>query len=118
MKQFKCILVTEGWMTDFIDKKEYIFAIDESHAREIICKRWQVRKNKKGLRIEEVSFVTAEKIARTQTELVHETTYAYWLGNYDSSHYAEVTRHYCSKCGKEVQEANPLCPHCGAYFTN
>ena len=118
MKQFECLLVEEGWMTDWIEKEEYIFANDKYHAREIICKKWGVRKNKKGLRITEIPFTTAEKISRTKTELVHETSYAYWLGNYDSSYYSEVTRYYCSKCGKEVKNTDQLCQHCGAYFTN
>lgn len=118
MKQFKCLLVTEGWMTDCIDRQEYIFAVDEAHAREIICKQWKIRKNKKGLRIKEVPFVTAEKISHTKTELISETSYAYWLGYYDSSYYGKVTRYYCGKCNKEVRSTDRLCTYCGAHFTN
>lgn len=116
MKQFRCRIVSEGWMTVCTEQQDFVFAVDEKHAREIICSRWHIRRNAKGLRIEEIPFVTAERIALTKTELISETSYRCGLGTWDSSHYGEVTRHYCSKCKKEINEIDQLCNNCGAYF--
>jgi predicted nucleic acid binding AN1-type Zn finger protein len=82
----------------------------------LICARWQIRKNKKGLEIEEIPFIRAKREAKTKTEIIPSTDYRPGLGTYDDSYYGKVTRYYCSKCGKEVTTLANFCKECGSYF--
>ena len=117
MKQFRCAIYTEGWMTEYLEKQTYVLAENEEDARKIVCKMWGIRRNKKGLRISEAPVVYTKRVAKTQEELVEETSWNHWLGDHDTSHWSKVTRFYCKKCNHEVFSSKQ-CEHCGAYFTN
>lgn len=116
LKIFKCSIYDEGWMTSTLEAREIILAHDEEEARAMICRQWQVRKNKKGLKIEEIPFVRAKYITKTQTEIIHDTDYNVGLGHFDTSYYGKVTRHYCSKCQSEIKTLSNFCKSCGAYL--
>jgi hypothetical protein len=116
LKVYMCSIYDEGWMTSTLEQRDIILARSEEEARMTICARWQVRKNKKGLKIEEIPFVKAKRVAKTQEELIRSTDYRPGLGHWDDSHYGKVTRYYCSKCGKEIVTLADFCKHCGSYL--
>ena len=116
LKVYMCSIYADGWGTVSLEKRDIVLAHDEDEARATICYRWQIRKNKKGLTIEEIPFVQAKRIAKTQEELIPSTDYRPGLGTWDSSHYGKVTRYYCSHCNKEVKTFRTFCEHCGSYF--
>lgn len=116
LKVYKCSIYDEGWMTSSLVKREIILARSEEEARATVCRQWQIRKNKKGLEIEEIPFVVAKKIAKNKTELIHSTDYRPGLGHWDTSHYGDVTRHFCEKCEKEINLYDDFCKSCGAYL--
>lgn len=113
---YLCSIYDEGWMTSSLQQRDVVLANSEEEARLTICARWQIRKNKKGLKIEEVPFVTAKLIAKTQTELVPSTDYRPGLGHWDDSHYDSVTRYYCGKCNKELVTMSDFCKNCGSHL--
>ena len=116
LKVYKCSIYDEGWMISTLEAREIILAHDEVEARAMICQQWQIRKNKKGLKIEEIPFVRAKYVTKTQTELIHSTDYRPGLGHWDDSHYGKVTRHYCGNCKEEIKTLSDFCKNCGAYL--
>jgi type II restriction/modification system DNA methylase subunit YeeA len=116
MKAYKCSLYEIGWNVSYLIQREIILAVDEIQARKQICEQWGIRKNKKGLEIEEITFERVNKITRTKTELIKSTDYRCGLGVFDDSHYGEVTRYYCEKCENEVDIHDAFCKNCGGYL--
>lgn len=116
LKVYMCSIYDEGWMISTLEARDIILAHDEDEARATICARWGVRKNKKGLKIEEVPFTRAKVVYKTQTELIHSTDYRVGLGHFDDSHYGKVRRCYCGKCNKEIVTLADFCKNCGAYL--
>ena len=96
LKVYMCSIYDEGWMISTLEARDIILAHDESEARATICARWGVRKNKKGLKIEEIPFTRAKVVYKTQTELIHSTDYRVGLGHFDDSHYGKVRLLLCA----------------------
>jgi hypothetical protein len=115
-KIFKVSLYEKGWDRDYLQKRTVVLAMDEADARSIVCKQWEIRKNAKGLTIEAVPYVKAKRVSKTQTELIHSTDYRPGLGTWDSSHYGNVTRCFCSACKSEVSTKDTFCMNCAAYL--
>lgn len=116
MKVYKCSLYEQGWNVRYLIQREIILAVDEIQARNQICEQWEIRKNKKGLEIEEIPFIKTKREAKAQQELIHSTEYRYPWGEVDTSHYGNVTRYYCKNCGTEVDIYDAFCKNCGGYF--
>ena len=115
MNLYCCRIVEEGWGTEYTLEKEYIWAADEKDARELICKRWQIRRNKKGLRIEEVPIVRADIIKKERRTIKTESVWnSFMQMNETQSYWADETYYVCSKCEKEVSYGASICEHCGA----
>jgi hypothetical protein len=116
LKVYKCSIYEEGWGTEYLQEREIILAHDADEARAMICRQWQVRKNKKGLKIEEIPFNVAKYVTKTKTELIPETSYNVGLGHFDTSHYGKVTRYYCGHCNSEIKTLSNFCKSCGSYL--
>lgn len=117
MNLYCCKIVEQGWGTEYTTEKDYIWALDEKEARELICKQWQIRRNKKGLRIEEVQIVRANPIKKKRRVIKTESVWnSFMQMNEDQSYWSDETYHVCSKCGGEVSYAASICRHCGALF--
>ena len=115
MKLYCCKIVEQGWGTEYTQEKDFIWAKDEQEARDRICKRWQIRKNKKGLRIEEVSVSHARVIKKTRTVQKTEMLWNSFLQQLEPSSYiTDETYHICSNCRGEISYAASVCKHCGA----
>lgn len=97
-------------------RTEYILAVDEDMARNIIRDKHGVRKNAKGFYVSELPFVYAERIWKKETRLVSSTAYRPGLGHWDDSSYRQLDVPYCSQCKKETSCGGDFCPKCGAYF--
>ena len=117
MNLYCCRIVEEGWGTEYTTKKDFIWAQDPQEARDIICKQWQIRRNKKGLSIEEVQIVRANPIKKKRRVIKTESVWnSFMQMNEDQSYWSDETYHVCSKCGGEVSYAASVCKHCGALF--
>ena len=117
MKLYCCKIVEQGWGTEFCTEKDYIWATDEAEAREIICRLWEIRRNKKGLRIEEVPVVRANVIKKTRQAVKTDTVWNSFLQmREESSYYTNETFYICNKCRGEISYAASNCRHCGALF--
>lgn len=99
-------------------RRTIVIAPTKEDARRIICSRFGLRKNAAGLDIDEIPYTEAQRVSSTKTELIPSTAYRPGLGHWDDSHYGSVTRHYCSKCKKEIHDHGDFCLYCGAFFTN
>lgn len=117
MNLYCCRIVEQGWGTEYTTEKDYLWAEDEKEARELICKQWQIRRNKKGLRIEEVSIKRANPIKKIRQVTKTESVWNSFLQRSEiQSYWSDETYHVCSKCGGEVSYAASICRHCGALF--
>lgn len=117
MNLYCCRLVEEGWCTEYTQEKDYLWAQSIEEARELICKRWQIRRNKKGLKIEEVQIVRANPIKKKRRVIKTESVWnSFMQMNEDQSYWSYETYHVCSKCGGKVSYAASICKHCGALF--
>jgi hypothetical protein len=117
MNLYCCKIVEQGWGTEYTNQKEYIWAPDPSTARDIICKMWEIRRNKKGLRIEEVPIVYAERISKYETRLFTEPVWNSFMQHaYEESSYREVKVYTCSNCKRETNGSGQVCRKCGAIF--
>lgn len=115
MNLYCCKIVEQSWGIEYCVEKNFIWAKDLDEARQVICKQWQVRKNKKGLQIEEIPAIRANAIKKKRTVVKTATTWNSFLQlAEDHSYYADETYHICSKCRGEVSYVSSLCPHCGA----
>lgn len=114
MKLFGCEIEIQGWGTVYSEDRTHILAENAESARAIYCQQNGFRKNKKGMKIREIPFEHSEVFSETRTELIRSTDYRPGLGTFDDSHYGDVTRHYCSKCKKEVSAHDTFCNRCGA----
>lgn len=117
MNLYCCRLVEDGWCVEYTIEKDYLWANDEKEARDLICKRWQIRRNKKGLRIEEAPVTRANPIKKKRHVTKKESVWnSFMQMNEDQSYWTDETYHVCSKCGGEVSYAASICRHCGALF--
>lgn len=116
-KIFKVSLYENGWMTSYLRQRTVVLAMDENEARTMVCKQWGIRRNAKGLTIEEVPYIKAKRTKTTKTELIRSTDYRPGLGTWDDSHYGDVTRCYCSACKSEVSTTDTFCMSCAAYLS-
>lgn len=117
MNLYCCKIVEQGWGTEYTTQKDYIWAQDEKKARELICKQWQIRRNKKGLRIEEVAPNRASIKKKTRTVPKIEMEWNSFLQILEPiSFVADETYYTCSSCRGEVSCAASVCAHCGALF--
>ena len=117
MNLYCCRLVEEGWGTEYTKEKDFIWAQDLEEARKLICKRWKIRKNKKGLKIEEVQVVRAEKHKKKLRVIKTEQVWNSFLQMSETqSYWSDETIYTCSACGGEVKRDHACCRHCGALF--
>lgn len=117
MNLYCCSLVESGWMIEYTNQKQYLWAPDASTAREIICKMWEIRRNKKGLRIEEVPIVYAERKMHYESRIHTETVWNSFMQDaYQEQSYRRVAVYTCSRCGKETNSSGQVCNKCGAIF--
>ena len=117
MNLYCCRIVEQSWCLAYTTEKDYIWARDEKEARELICKQWQIRRNKKGLRIEEAQIVRADIIKKERSIIKTESVWNSFLQiNEDQSYCTDETYYACRKCGGEVSYAASICRHCGALF--
>lgn len=117
MNLYCCSIVEDGWGTEYTIKKDFIWAIDEKEARDLICKCWQIRRNKKGLRIEEVQIKRADIKKKSRTVEKTEMVWNSFLQIQEPcSFVTDETYYICSACRGEVSYAASICKHCGALF--
>ena len=117
MNLYCCRLVEEGWDTEYTQEKDFIWAEDLDEARKLICKKWHIRKNKKGLRIEEVSITRATKQKGRKKVLKTEQVWNSFLQMSETqSYWSDEIVYTCSECGKEIKHYHACCKHCGALF--
>ena len=117
MNLYCCKIVEQGWGTEYTLEKDSIWAQDSQEAREVICKRWQIRKNKKGLRIEEVPVVRADIHKKKRQVIKTEGVWNSFLQMSETQSYWTDENYYiCNKCNSEVSYASSICRHCGALF--
>lgn len=118
MNLYCCKIVEQGWGAEYINQKEYIWAPDEDTARDIICKMWEIRRNKKGLRIEAVPIVYASRKMHYENRIHTETQWnSFMQYSYETQSYRKVPVYTCSHCGKETNSSGQVCCKCGAIFT-
>lgn len=115
MQLYRCEIIEQQWCYESVKVRTHIIAENEDEARRIFCSQFGFRKNKKGMRISPIAHSYSKVIAKTREELIPEKSYLHWLGEYDTSHYGNVTRYYCSKCNGEVCKGQEYC-HCGAHL--
>ncbi len=115
---YKCLLVEKGWMTDSILKKDFILAVDLKDAKETICTKWNLRKNAKGLIVEEIPVIRGRITQKTTQDWVTEEEYSYMTGKYTTTSLQRVTHYYCTQCNGELDNKSyKICPHCGALLS-
>lgn len=117
MNLYCCKIVEQGWGIEYCIEKDYVWAADEAEAREIICKLWEIRRNKKGLTIERVPVVRADIIKKTRGTVKTDTVWNSFLQMREEiSYQATETYYICMQCKGEVSYAASICHHCGALF--
>ena len=117
MNLYCCRIVEEGWGTEYTQEKDFIWAQDPEEARKLICKRWKIRKNKKGLRIEEVQVVRVEKQKKKLRIIKTAQVWNSFLQMSETqSYWSDETIYICSACEGEVKRDHACCRHCGALF--
>ena len=117
MNLYCCRIVEEGWGTEYTQEKDFIWAQDLDEARKLICQKWQIRKNKKGLRIEEVPVVRADMRKNKRRIVETEPIWNSFLQMSETqSYWSDETYYTCSKCGGEVSSSASICKRCGALF--
>ena len=112
MQLFRCEIIEQQWCYEKVQVRTHIVAEDEESARAVFCEQYGFRKNKKGMRITPIALTHSKVISKTREELIREKSYMPALGEYDTSHYGNVVRHYCSKCNSEVRKNQAFCS-CG-----
>ena len=92
------------WDDDWYGKsKEFIFALDEQHARDIVEERFNGNKTVRNLSVNEVTIRPVRCVPRQTHMLIQGST-------------RPVTFFYCSYCNNEVMPYNDFCDNCGGYF--
>ncbi len=117
MNLYCCRIVEQGWGAEYTNQKQYLWAPDEPTARNMICRLWEIRRNKKGLRIEEVPIVYAERKMCYETRLHSEKVWnSFMQHSYPEQSYRKEAVYTCSHCGKETNSSGQVCSKCGAIF--
>ena len=118
MNLYCCRIVEQGCGIEYTNQEEYLWAPDASTAREIICERWEIRRNKKGLRIEEVPIVYAERKMHYENRIHTEMVWnSFMQQSYEEQSWRKKAVYTCSHCGKETNSSGQVCNRCGAIFT-
>lgn len=119
MNIYCCRLIEQVWGTEYCIEKDFIWATDPEDAKQTICERWHIRKNKKGLQIEEIPVERATAQLKKRQVVKTATTWNSFLQiPEDYSYLGDETYYTCSKCKKEFFHIHDLCPHCGALLNN
>ena len=90
----------------------FIWANSESEAKAIYIKEFKYRKNKKGINIDEIVYVSATRIPKVVEELA---TYKIDSNGNHLKALTKVSRICCSRCG-QVASNNNFCTFCNAQF--
>ena len=116
MNFYKCYIEVDGWGTVYIENVDYFWASDEFEARSVYCKKYGFRKNKKGLKIECVSYHRATVKSR-EIKVVKTATQSRYLGGYEYSYPSTDTEYYCGNCKAKVRLPFRYCKNCNAELT-
>lgn len=117
MNLYCCRIVEDGWCTEYTKEKDYIWALDPEEARKFICKKWGIRKNKKGLRIEKTLIIRATKSKRYETCVETARVWNSFLQQTEEqSAYVRKPYYVCDSCKGRVYQEQNICLHCGALF--
>lgn len=96
-------------------RKEMIFALDATHAQDIVYDRFVFNNNVQQLEVTEIPMKKVTRVPRKGSVLVKES--ATKDGQVVKSEYlCEITRFYCSGCDNQVMRAGDFCDKCGGYF--
>ena len=113
MNFYKCYIEEAGWMISSYTDIDYIWAVDELEARSIYIKRFNFRKNKKGLHIDKIDHRYAKRSYKKECRLIHYTRYDISTGKcIDDSSYRSVDVCYCSNCKNEIEANRRYCKNC------
>ena len=115
MQFYKCYILEDGWCIVTENYVEYMWAHSYEEARDLYCKQFHFRKNKKGMRIEEHPYRIAKRILKKEGRWVKYTHYERAALNnlVEDEVYKTVIVAYCSECGREVSRHTQYCK-CGA----
>lgn len=117
MNLYCCRIVEQGFATEYTVEKDFIWAQDQEEARKLICHKWKIRKNKKGLRIEEVPVTRATKQKEKKRVLKTEQVWNSFMQMSETqSYWSDEIVYTCGECGKEIKHYHACCRHCGALF--
>lgn len=117
MNLYRCEVVVAGWDTDSYEDIEFIWAKDVTEARMQYCKMKNFRKNRKGLRINEIQHAYAKRIAKSCNELVTHRQIKY-LGGYEYQTIDRITKYYCGTCNKQITPHAHWCTCCNSEIIN
>ncbi len=113
MNFYVCYIEEAGWMISSCTNIDYIWAVDELEAKSIYTKRFNFRKNKKGLHIELIQYRYAKRIYKKECRLIYSERYNSTTGTMvDDSSYRSVDVCYCNNCKKEIEANWRYCKHC------
>ena len=116
LKLFKCYIEESGLGTYCESNCKIIIACNSEEASEIYRSNKKLRKNAKGLKIEEISYKVGKRIEKKKLEsVVVKETYPIKQAYKTVK---EVTHFYCDCCMREVNRYDSFCNYCGNYFPN
>ena len=93
-------------------KQEFIFAMNQQHAQDIVNDKFNYQNNIYNLTIREIPIREITRLSRQECVLVRETSSKPGKSQY----YIDITRYYCSECYEQVMPGGDFCPCCGGYF--
>lgn len=97
-------------------RQEFIFALDEQHARDIVNDRFNYQNHVRMLTIQKIPVYEVKRLARQEQVLVKEASSKRGEGIVKSQYYIDITRYYCSGCHHQVFPGGDFCPECGGLF--
>ena len=98
-------------------RQEFIFALDEQHARDIVEDRFNTQKTVMELSVQEIEMREVTRVPRQAEVLVKESSNKPGEGIVKSQYYVPITRFHCSHCDNQVMPGGDFCDKCGGYFT-
>lgn len=97
-------------------QQEFIFALDDQHARDIVNDKFNHHNHIHGLSVEEIPIKEVTREERPAQVLVKEASSKRGEGIVKAEYYVDITRFYCSDCHEQVMPGGDFCPKCGGYF--
>ena len=97
-------------------RQEFVFALDEQHARDIVEERFNYQNHVRALTVKEIPLREVKRVPRQEQVLVKEASSKRGEGIVKSQYYIDVTRYYCSSCHHQVFPGGDFCPECGGLF--